>query len=1282
MLASLEERLERQFEEGSISGAAYNKRKLQLAAAGNPMSFGNKVLEDLSVAALGAPAGAKEVVSAVGFDIRDIVTGRDFAPDRSHDLGKLMIEQVREDLRHPLRHPGFTGLDIAAALSGGAGGLTRVEAAGRAAGAASRAGASPLRVVGQALARKPSEGGSLLRRPPPGRVELVPGVHRNLSRNPLAELIQRRHIERMKEGREGLSSMGVPRPLRRKNLAELTGHERRRTEQIVADVERAEAEALKERGRRLSDVESTAVRAVGERTGIDERIAAHRRDLAAVKGKTPSAYLTRRRLRDKIALLEEVKRQGSVEMGEDGVPRFKPGTKLANLYERAVASTGRREAIIEELGLATREQLTARRAAPARIVAGATFERQKAQAPRKAHTRTYQIGERQMERPRTEAEAKSRLAALDKAYEATIEGIVREITGGVHDPSETARRNLHNLRLRGKKKGLTPMRTVKQEVRGMAEDRLAQVLEARKGDPEVARVAALVEERTMLRETLSDPERHFGERQAQTGEFGQVQYTTPEKTITRKFGEREGQPAYERIVGFEETPAGDLYIPYGRRRIKISAAQVGTSQGVGVPRTPQSLTRPFTGRAFQTGRFRDDAVTAIAESELEIIRHNAVLRLREQSERASISAEEVARLPLRDRDHYVPVRLERWRRRGKQGKASGKTITGEQYRALPKDEQRRYVREGAYSPDTKEFIDTIEGKTSEGIRLSRKERKELANRGDKVRKWAFPDMDTQQALASAAKGEVRFVDERTLGGLNKPEAIGGGAFRPLGTVFDEINSAQQIAILFLKPAYLTPNLIGQTALSLIQQGPAAPWNLSKAAGLFRKLTPEDQSKVRAGIGQGFAQSLDARQGRVFTPVRNRMAQAYSKVLDSPFRWPAFYHEAAKLGYDTPQKIKGLLNDAAKRDDMIEVFKRTRDAMIDYSDLTPWEQRLIRRVIFFYPWVKGSTVYTARFVRDRPVLAAGTAQAARVGMEKAERQLGPGPWYGRGTFKVGGTEDQPLVVNPQAAGLFGSGVQAIESVQNLIEGKPKAAGSSITDLLSPAAQLPRQILDPQDPLLGYELPFLEAMKRQYVSNLPQARLIKELREPTEGETDVLYPTSRRGAVTKFGVGTIAPRPMNRDEWQERAADDRKVGLDPAERAYRRVFDERMSFWNAAKDVAPEALKGGRLPEDLREAFNRKAALERERARIDAATEPSTVERELGKFEAEARLLVKWQAITTAQVGTALKWARAATAEEIATERRKLTYKYFSPIYGDRILQARHFLEDQGADLGSY
>jgi hypothetical protein len=43
-----------------------------------------------------------------------------------------------------------------------------------------------------------------------------------------------------------------------------------------------------------------------------------------------------------------------------------------------------------------------------------------------------------------------------------------------------------------------------------------------------------------------------------------------------------------------------------------------------------------------------------------------------------------------------------------------------------------------------------------------------------------------------------------------------------------------------------------------------------------------------------------------------------------------------------------LSDEAKLDDLVEVAQRTREAILDYAQLSPLEEKLVRRFLFTIP----------------------------------------------------------------------------------------------------------------------------------------------------------------------------------------------------------------------------------------------------------------------------------------------------------------------------------------------
>src|SRR5262245_22157903 len=167
--------------------------------------------QDLTDAGIYAPYGLYHAGESVSKDMGAAWRG-DFSFKHSGELGKQIALSTYQDIRHPLRHPGYTFLDALSLLSAGAGTAVRVGAAGKAFEAAARTGtgaAAFRRGAKAALIRAPEKGGSLLRMPAPKETALThvfePGgkritvAHRLEPDNPLLRPLHKletKHIQK------------------------------------------------------------------------------------------------------------------------------------------------------------------------------------------------------------------------------------------------------------------------------------------------------------------------------------------------------------------------------------------------------------------------------------------------------------------------------------------------------------------------------------------------------------------------------------------------------------------------------------------------------------------------------------------------------------------------------------------------------------------------------------------------------------------------------------------------------------------------------------------------------------------------------------------------------------------------------------------------------------------------------------------------------------------------------------------------------------------------------
>jgi hypothetical protein len=182
--------------------------------------FVEKLGMNLTTLGLGLAPGLYEVGKTVKRDLEEADPLHGDEPfslrfKRSRKLGKEMAESTYEDLRHPLRNPGYTLATALGAVSLGAGAAAR-----------GAAGVNAARTVGAraALTRAGHQGGSLLRRPEPGTVKLRKGdleVERPLSRNALVRRgqkiragVQQRRLDRDPDAQvpgKGLGAFGQHR---------------------------------------------------------------------------------------------------------------------------------------------------------------------------------------------------------------------------------------------------------------------------------------------------------------------------------------------------------------------------------------------------------------------------------------------------------------------------------------------------------------------------------------------------------------------------------------------------------------------------------------------------------------------------------------------------------------------------------------------------------------------------------------------------------------------------------------------------------------------------------------------------------------------------------------------------------------------------------------------------------------------------------------------------------------------------------------------------------------
>lgn len=530
-----------------------------------------------------------------------------------------------------------------------------------------------------------------------------------------------------------------------------------------------------------------------------------------------------------------------------------------------------------------------------------------------------------------------------------------------------------------------------------------------------------------------------------------------------------------------------FYMPYKLERGGKTTVSMTTAYKGGKPTTPSRLTHEFKGEILKGGTGRLDLAHVLAENYIESSRF---LHFKDMYDRLQKSAV--------DDPNLIPAEY----------------------------------RQAILSPGSKQFPkelrfaqDLLQRSPSEELTGGKAEA--AARWFEPVRRFIFNPTPEEEKIYG-----VKYIDKRQLGGLNEQNplltAFDNPTFRRVVKFTDAVNSGQKAALLYLKPAYLFPNGLGNLALNLVQQGFLAPANLAKSTVLLRRIDPEVRASIRTAMGGGLTHILESDKsvaGRI-TSGSNKLASVYGKIIDDPFRFSSFLHEARLEGFVKPEELKALTQDEKYHDTFEQVTKRANDEIIDYERLGPGEQSILRRLVFFYPWVKGSSRYAVQMVTNHPTAAGLVGQAGKQETDFAHSILGNVPSYAEGIVPSGPVKNGIVdVQNPNSFAILQQPAELMKEIQNLF-------GKSNPDLSA------AQNLTPVDSAFldlltsGASNPFHKAGTPAYKTALddiyggnPLKSLIDNF--TSQRKPGAVYPQQTHlEALARFGLtGGLTKRPYN-------------------------------------------------------------------------------------------------------------------------------------------------------------
>ena len=563
------------------------------------------------------------------------------------------------------------------------------------------------------------------------------------------------------------------------------------------------------------------------------------------------------------------------------------------------------------------------------------------------------------------------------------------------------------------------------------------------------------------------------------------------------------------LVGAEDVAPGEHAIYVGSQtappRWQV-ARRVSSSGTFGHTRKVGSF-RQATGLARQYGAERNDVTELIGEHQHEAAQLTSLKRTVEMARRQG------TQIPTRPDDVFL------W--------TDGNTISSSR---IP-DVVAKYLKDpNSVTPAEKEAMK--EGGFAAGLRSAIMERAPqglLQRQGD----WSVSP-EYAQRLQDAADGKGVFVPRRVLG-----ERTTQPVWRlPPGVVskFNTVNDLGRLALIYLKVNYPIVQGLSNVAMNLIQQGVFAPRNLSNAIMLNRRIGPELTAMVDDAVEQGFAGQV--LRGRGKGPIGRGTAQVAhyaGKAADAMPRRAAWLHEAYAQGYRTKAQIESLLTDPSKLGDLVQVTQRAKEAIVDFGDLTPFEHDFVRNLVFVYPWMKGSTVWAGRFLRDHPIQASALAHLGQLGAGINQQVFGDRPTYEMNMVPIGNRAIDLASLNP-----FATPAELGRSLAGFVRAPGSMPAESLASYASPAVSLAMGLVSGRDeggfPLKGNLAQRIrqEMITQSPVSTVASAYLPGAVTHALFGAPIQSKTYPNQNIALKFALGGLDPRVFDRAALNQAAA----------------------------------------------------------------------------------------------------------------------------------------------------
>jgi uncharacterized membrane protein YgcG len=201
-----------------------------------------------------------------------------------------------------------------------------------------------------------------------------------------------------------------------------------------------------------------------------------------------------------------------------------------------------------------------------------------------------------------------------------------------------------------------------------------------------------------------------------------------------------------------------------------------------------------------------------------------------------------------------------------------------------------------------------------------------------------------------------------------------------GKGYDGLVDLVATSIIFARVGYVPKNIVQNVIMAVPHQGALLLPNAVHAAQVMRD--PQLRALFQAEVGHGASGTLadEALNKKVLGTVANFAG----KLADDPLRISAMLHELSaegvirKVGLLTERDKRALLDvftNPARRPLLNDAMARSRDAMGDFSRLTPDQSRIARRLLVIPGWLMAGSRYPFHFAVTHPIRSALLAYMA-------------------------------------------------------------------------------------------------------------------------------------------------------------------------------------------------------------------------------------------------------------------------------------------------------------------